>query len=459
METRHILWFLDKSGTCLLTLEVDAAVHTHHSILQVQGFASRVARIIHYCDSRAVIEGIMAIPFPKLREMEFHPIVRPQRSTSVDTLALSAAWGPANFKHDDNVLAITFSHVWMPAYILNRFNQLSSLSIHAAAGSFHLHWPPLRASLVTLTHLETLELEGVALQELEPGSPREQGAEEQAEEHELTPLPHLHGLALTGSGEGIEMVLSTFHLPNLLSLEIKETWPRYGGRRLRPAQSFLSSIDLKSTRLRLEITASTGPSRLLIAIESGLKKFYLTTPLPSALIIKSSVEIIRELGLTTCDHLVLRGELPASWQYVSDDGWADLFDCTGKLKRLTLSGYGDRWFQLAQLVGVRDDMDRLKTPWPMLEDLDLRVGFWVRVEVVEEWLAALRSRQKKEAEVKLWTSHWELPMDERYEAEFRRVAKSVIWHVHSPGLTGRSCCPRTEISICESKQPIKTHSA
>lgn len=352
-------------------------------------------------------------------------------------------WETGAFTDVSKLRSLTLSGVWIgPSYLL-QFRHLSSLSLCSLDEFPHISRDYLLETLPFLPELRTLEL---ALGRMWRG---EEGKRK---------LGELRRCKVSGGDADIVTFLRLFEMPQAVDLDFGVEArrfdvenPTYEEQLVEAVAPYFRRFDSAAKRMHI-VAWQEDTSVVTVRMVLGVQRLRVSLQVPSAEMLCSTTKLMKDLGLVGVDHLVLTGGLRSSGNYVEDEGWAQLFELTSGLKKLTITGYGDRWHQLALLIGKCGTSDEANLlPWSSLEEMEMWRGFWVKVDVADDWVEALRSRQRRGIGLRtLSFSKWEMQAGRRYEEVFKGVVQDLEWKVARPGLTEERNCPHLSKAMISS---------
>lgn len=427
LDCRVVDLFLKRSQGQLLTIEVDAsrplaAGATRYILREVQ---TRVVRLILHNATQTTLNDVLELRFPALKRIIF------EADPGDEDQPVSANWDENTFAIDSNVLALDLSLTSIPQNVIQRFKNLSELYLQS---SHRMHNHPdadlssLVGTLPALPNLETLGIKGLKILGYE--------------KDRTAVLSSLRRLEVSASEAHILDFLSTFRMPVLADLDLDVQEPKQKGlsqaeRFCEAIKPFVTHFDCRATRLDVTVYPES-PSTIELLAESGLLyRLDVVIPAPKHSLIKHLAMFMRRLELVGCDHLVLRSWPCDLGRLGQDNGWPEVFQRSSDLGTLTISGYGDRWKYLCNLM-----KDKGKSLWPSLKEVKMSSGFWVEAESAIAWEHALKQRQECKAQVNVLSfSQWEMQQCKIYKEKFRAVVGTLHWEVREPGTTKDPTCP------------------
>ncbi|EIM89517.1 uncharacterized protein STEHIDRAFT_108240 [Stereum hirsutum FP-91666 SS1] len=411
---------LERSGTRPITVRLSASGSPNPSLLR--DHRNRIIRLILRDITQETMNEVMNAGFPKLEEIEITGEV-----WTTDPL-VDVEWNGDAFTNESKLRSLSISRVTMSPSRILRFQNLSSLLL-GAGDDILSSVDFLMATLPFLPKLRTLEL---TVQINTSRGIRRVGLDE------------LRRCRVSGTGSSITTFLDLFEMPQVVDVDFDvETRLDLAAEEqfCRAVIPYVRRFDSVAKRMGVTVQKSYG-SVVTVQAELGENKLRITIPIPSSSFLSSTTELMKSLGVSGVECLALRSGTTDSGEYVVDEGWGHFFDLTAGLKKLTMSGYGDRWHQLGLLVGGCDTSeDGNLLPWSSLEEVNMRSGFWVKVEVADVWVQGLRNRQERGVGLRsLSISRWEMQASGFYGRAFRDVVQDLEWNVARPGKTEELSC-------------------
>lgn len=399
----------------------------------------RVDHLIIRDISHNHVSSIINTFFPSLRQLTLEG----DAWTEGDGVTIEwNAGSPNTFVVPNNIIALDLACAFIPRRTLTHLSNLTELYLRSswAVVDKNTNWEYLVNMLPNIATLETFEMEIDTLRR-DPVT--------NLEDMRIK-LARLRRLRMYSLLDTIILFRRVFELPMLLDMSLEVEHPTdeevqtsldFGlmvREDLRPFGHRATRVDITATYAR-----SPGMSPVALYAESGARRLEIVVPIPAAAVVENLSLLMQSYGLLGCDHLVLRSWPPefggrVTVNRVEDSAWRSIFRHTEDLQHLTISGYGDIWQNLGNLIGIGADL-----PWQSLVTLEMRRGFWVRLQVADDWSEALERRKKSGKQLAvLQFSQWEMQMSSFFKSKFQKVAPTVVWDVKLPGWTNSKVrCP------------------
>lgn len=419
---RWVQFALSKVKGHRFTLEIDGSKLYQVPLTTFHGHRDQIVTLALTSFSQQNWDHLLTASFPNLKEIRFF-----ERNISAWSL-LNAAWSDT-FASTTEIIFLDLCTVYMASEDISRFENLRSLSLSTYPMEAEDARDYLRTTLPLLPALEALRIT-TAMSGLGTST-----------RIKLETLVRLH---VSGSDLDIVNFLQNFEFPQAREVEVVVP----GGwdieslsdeeRLCREMEPYLAHSDRTIERLEISWRAR-GSSAVKMVSTSGPHRFTMRVPVPSSSIITHTSNLLDLFDVRGCDHLVLSAATPST-AHEEDEDWDQLLGRTTGLTKLSLSGYGDRWRQLSTFIGERRACGKGKS-WQSLAKVEMRKGFWVRMEAARSWLEALARRARKKNRLsELSVSQWEMQESGRYQQKFQNVVNHLVWEVSNPGRTEYSTC-------------------
>lgn len=409
-----------------ITLELNGCMLDKVPLTTFQNHRDQIVRLALTSFDQATWDHLLTVPFPNLEEVRFF------ESTTSGWSVLDAAWNDT-CAPGSRIVSLALCTVYMSPEEMSRFKNLRSLSLSTRRMVFEGSHQYFRNTLPLLPYLETLRIITTI------------SSKKLSTQLELKALLRLY---ISGSDLDIVNFLKDFKMPQVQEVDISVPgiWE---GEELVDEREFCRMVEpylCQSTRIigRLEISDHVRKaSTVKIISTSGSHILRMRLPIPSRSIITSASNLLDRLHVQGCRHLVLRAVAPSTLHEENED-WDQLLRRTTGLKKLSVSGYGDRWKQASILVGERVSYAESMS-WQSLEEVEMRRGFWVKMQAARDWIDALWKRAEDGRRLpQLSVSQWEMQLSGAYRGEFQKVVRNLVWDVANPGRTEKSICPHVQ---------------